>query len=167
LREAIIGSVLEGDRIGITMNFANIGETAGVIVRSMVDVEVIEMGTDRLYLHGSVEAFNEVGPTPLGPGMERLVPYEHLHKRPNSDKLTPIWNAEKFAVKTFVTRDGATGQKIAKTRYTFVIDLVGQIVYVDGSDPPIPRRTAFRRRLKPERQRFYRIEDEPDLDYAD
>jgi hypothetical protein len=29
------------------------------------------------------------------------------------------------------------------------------------------RRTAFRRELHPERQRFYRIPGEPDLDYSD
>jgi hypothetical protein len=45
------------------------------------------------------------------------------------------------------------------------IHFFGQFIYVDQSG--IWRRTAFRRYLIPERQRFYRIPDEPDLDYSD
>jgi len=39
------------------------------------------------------------------------------------------------------------------------------LLYVD--EIGTQRRTAFLRILKPERQRFYPVSDEPDLDYSD
>lgn len=168
LREAFIGSVLEGEPIGVMMTFANIGETTGTIVRSMVDVEIVNMAhPNRLYLHGSVENIHEIGNVTLGPGSQSLISYERLAKRPNSDLATPAWEAKKFAAKGYLVRGPSGVYDRSETRYDFAIDLVGQIIYVDGSSPPVPRRTAFRRRLIPERQRFYILEDEPDLDYAD
>jgi hypothetical protein len=43
--------------------------------------------------------------------------------------------------------------------------LTGQLIYID--EIGTQRRTAFIRILKPERQRFYPVADEPDLDYSD
>jgi hypothetical protein len=148
LREAIIGSVLDGEPISILMHFANVGETGGKIVRSLVSTEIVSV--ERLMMHPTVDIKNDLGEIDLGPGEAKLIRFP---------KETPKWEAEKFRLKSFDVVGGV------KTRRDFSIHLVGQIIYLD--ELGAPRRTAFRRELLPERQRFYRVPDEPDLDYID
>jgi hypothetical protein len=163
LREAFIGSTLEGEPISVTMNFANIGQTAGTIIRSVVDVEVIPPDGERLLLHISVEPHHEIGDLQLGPGAARLINWAAIHKRANSSD-PPIWNAARFQRRRLV-QGGAIGPLETIIQRESDIHLFGQFIYVD--EVGIPRRTAFRRILVPEKQRFYRLEGEPDLDYAD
>lgn len=151
LREAIIGSVLEGEPISVNFHLANIGETTGTIIRSMVKVEVVpEM--QRLLLHGSVEPRRELGEITLSPGMAILLKFE-------GDTLK--WNAGMFLQKSQMV----IGDPSVRLYYSHTIHFFGQFIYKDQAG--IWRRCAFRRRLIPERQRFYRIPDEPDLDYSD
>jgi hypothetical protein len=147
LREAIIGSVLEGKPISVIMHFANVGETAGTIVRSHVSVEIVSV--DRLMLHPTVDNTNDFGEIKLGPGEARLVRFP---------KETPTWEGEKFKLRSLQTTEGV------KTRRDFTVHLVGQLIYMD--ELRTPRRTAFRRELYPERQRFYRIMTNPILTTA-
>lgn len=144
LREAIIGSVLEGEPIHPVLTLANVGETPGTIVRSHVRVEVVSEDVERLFLHISVEQHSDLGEVRLAPGEHRILNY------PRDD--APAWHKDSFSKASGPLR---------------TIHLTGQILYVD--ELGVPRRTAFRRVLKPERQRFYRLPDdyEPDLDYAD
>jgi hypothetical protein len=148
LREAIIGSLLEGEPISIHFHVANIGETKGTIIRSSVSLEIVSV--DRLMLHPSVEVKDDLGTIELGPGGAVLLKFQGE---------TPKWEAEKFKIKSFQTTAGVI------ERRDFKIHFSGQLVYLDENG--VPRRTAFRRELIPERQRFYRIQNEPDLDYSD
>jgi hypothetical protein len=148
LREAIIGSVLEGEPVSIHFHVANIGETKWTIIRSSVSVEVVSV--DRLMLHPSVEVKDDLGKIELGPGGAVLLKFQGE---------TPKWEAEKFKMKASQTTAGVI------ERRDFKILFCGQLVYLDQNGTP--RRTAFRRELIPERQRFYRIPNEPDLDYGD
>lgn len=166
LREAIIGSVLEGEPIHTILNIANIGETDGSIVCSTVDLEIVNMSSpDRLFMLGSVEPHNELGKIFLRPGESRLIGWDQLNKRDRSPPA-PNWEANKFKIKTYIgPGTGPDGFSTRRTGRDFEIHLCGQFIYEDRAG--IHRRTAFRRRLVPERQRFYRLQDEPDLDYAD
>jgi hypothetical protein len=148
LREAITGALMDGAPIAIICHFANIGETKGTIIRSSIDVNVFS--GDRVLIHGSIEVKNDLGKIILGPSTATLIRFR---------KEAPNWNHERFGTKTFQTTDGFITRRDPK------IHLIGQIMYMD--DLGVPRRTAFVRELVPERQRFYRIPDEPDLDYAD
>jgi hypothetical protein len=148
LREAIIGSVLEGEPVSIHFHVANIGETKGTITRNSVSVEVVSV--DRLMLHPSVEVKDDLGKIELGPGGAVVLKFQGE---------TPKWETEKFKMKAFQTTAGVIERRDLK------IHFFGQLVYLDQNG--ISRRTAFRRELLPERQRFYRIANEPDLDYGD
>lgn len=148
LREALVAALVEGQPISVFIHLANVGETDGQIIRSYVNVEIVSV--TRLLLHPSVEMKDDLGQIALGPGAAHLIPYKGN---------TPTWDKEKFKELSFNTTSGIV------MRRNFYIHLVGQFIYVDGAG--IMRRTAFRRELIPERQRFYRIEGEPDLDYAD
>jgi hypothetical protein len=152
LREAIIGSVLEGEPISVQYHLANIGETTGRIIRSMVRTEVVTR-QQRLLLHGSVENQNELGEIVLGPGEAILLKF---------DRDTPKWNVTQFQEKSMKVATAPGGVLVYRDAK---IHFSGQLIYVD--DAGTPRRTAFRRELIPERQRFYRIPDEPDQDYGD
>ncbi len=165
LREAIIGSVLEGEPIHPILHIANVGETDAVIVRSMIDIEVVNTSTNRLFLSGSVEPYNEIGTLLLRAGEARLINWASLSKRENSPP-PPRWESERYKLKSFLgpSRD-VNGRATHTVGRSFEIHLIGQFIYQDGAG--IHRRTAFRRKLIPERQRFYIVEDEPDLDYAD
>ena len=129
-------------------SIANVGETAGTIVRSWVRLEIVAENVERLFLHASVEPHSDLGTVELAAGEQRIFNYPH------SD--APTWDKGAFGK--------MAGLKGSPLR---TIHLVGQVVYVDELNTP--RRTAFRRVLRPERQRFYRLPDdyEPDLDYAD
>ena len=117
----------------------------------MVKVEVVpEM--QRLLLHGSVEPRRELGEITLSPGMAILLKFE-------GDTLK--WNAGMFLQKSQMV----IGDPSVRLYYSHTIHFFGQFIYKDQAG--IWRRCAFRRRLIPERQRFYRIPDEPDLDYSD
>ena len=61
LREAIIGSVLEGQPIAVIFTLANVGETPGTIVQSQVGVEIVNERVERPFFLGSVEPYNELG----------------------------------------------------------------------------------------------------------
>jgi hypothetical protein len=149
LREAIIGSVLEGNPINVTLHIANVGDNAGKIIRSTIAVEIVS--APRLFMNSSVEVKSDLGEINLGPGEAMLVAYSGT---------TPKWEAEKFKEKSTMTAYGEP-----RVWRDFSVHLAGVLLYVDQLG--IPRRTGFRRELKPERQRFYRIPDEPDLEYAD
>jgi len=150
LREAIIGSVLEGEPITLFFNLANVGETTGRIIRSSVRVEIIARGFERLMLHDSAEMKNDLGEVSLEAGAATIVKFK-------GD--TPKWNKEQFRERALDTTSGPTTYRNA------MVHFAGQFIYVDEFGTL--RRTAFRRELHPERQRFYRIPDEPDLDYND
>jgi hypothetical protein len=150
LREAIIGAPLEGQPISVHFHLANVGETTGRIIRSSVKVEVVPRAA-RLLLHGSVETQYDLGEVTLSPGTAILLKFEGQ---------TPNWEPQRFAQKSYMTADGG-----AKLYRDATIHFFGQFIYVDQLG--IWRRTAFRRELNPESQRFYRIPDEPDLDYRD
>lgn len=166
LREAIIGSVMEGEPIRPLLSIANVGETDGIIVRSTVDIEIVNTSSpDRRFLLGSVEPYNEIGPLLLPPGVNRLIGWDQLSKREKSS-TPPKWEADRFKIKSYIgPGKGPDGHSTRKTDRDFEIHVYGQFIYRDEAG--VHRRTAFRRRLIPERQRFYRLEDEPDLDYAD
>ena len=72
VREAIIGSVMEGEPITVHYHLANIGETNGRIIRSMVRAEIVPQ-QGRLLLHGSVENQYDLGEITLGPGAAILL----------------------------------------------------------------------------------------------
>jgi hypothetical protein len=152
LREAIIGSVLEGEPINVSFHLANVGETAGRIVRSSVRVQIVPRSDESLLLHGSIETEDQLGEISLGPGMAILLKFQGE---------TPKWERQRYGEKSTVAFGGGVLLYRDAT-----IHFVGQIMYVDETGG-IPRRTAFRRELIPERQRFYRILDEPDQDYSD
>jgi hypothetical protein len=145
LREAFTGTFLQGERIAVFFHLANIGETAGRIIRSRAEVEIVRKdGPGRLLLQPSLHDKNDIGTVTLGPGESRLF-------RATKDSCPP-WEQQMFEMRE--------GCRVA------VIHLSGQVMYTDAFGH-INRRTAFRRELVPEKQRFYRIPDEPDLDYAD
>ena len=144
LREAFIGTFTEGTSIAVFFQLANIGETLGKIVLSEIRAEVVRKDSHRLLLHPSLNTQAQLGIIQLAPGQAQLFKLD--------TENCPKWNAELFQMKD--------GTRIA------VIHIVGQLIYTDEFDG-IRRRTAFRRELAPERQRFYRLLDEPDLDYAD
>lgn len=150
LREAIIGSVLEGEPITVFFNLANVGETTGEIMRSSVRVEIVARGFEHLMLHDSAEMKYDLGELTLGAGSATIVKFAGE---------TPKWNKEQFRERSFETTSGPRMYRNAMVHFT------GQFIYVDEFG--IARRTAFRRELNPARQRFYRIPDEPDLDYSD
>jgi hypothetical protein len=154
LREAIIGSVLEGEPITVIITVANVGETKGKIVRSVITVEPVPAQIPRLLILASVEMHDDLGQIELPPGTSKAI------RLPGA---TPKWEAEQYTHKRYM-RDlrGGGSYESHKTD----IHLAGQLIYVDEQGS-IPRRTAFRRVLIPQRQRFYRVEGEPDLDYAD
>lgn len=139
--------MLEGKPIVVLFTLANVGETRGVIVRSLIGVEIVDELTERPFLLGSVESHNELGTIAFEPGEQKIL---HIPE----GKKTPTWEPNMFGRNP----EGAKGR--AKT-----IHLHGQFIYTDANG--VNRRTAFRRGLRPERQRFYRIEYEPDLDYSD
>jgi hypothetical protein len=132
----------------VLFTIANVGETRGTIVCSLVGVEIVDELTERPFLLGSVEMHNDLGIIALGPGEHRIL---HIPE----GKHIPKWDPDMFG-----RNPGPGNRNSPKT-----IHLHGQIIYTDAAG--INRRTAFRRVLKPERQRFYRIEYEPDLDYSD
>ena len=147
LREAIIGSVLEGEKITVMFVLANIGETAGTIVDSRITLEIVAENVERLFLHVSVEQHADLGIVPFAAGEQRIFNYPHDD--------APPWHAIAFS------KQSGPGSGYQ------TIHLTGQILYRDEFG--VPRRTAFRRVLEPKRQRFYRLphDYEPDLDYAD
>jgi hypothetical protein len=126
-------------------HLVNVGESAGTIIRSTIRLEIV--GPERLLLHESVEPKDDLGAIKLGPGVARLFPFQ-------DDSLK--WQHDRFRLKPTTIPN--------ETNRDFTIHFVGQVMYVDEGG--VPRRTAFRRELIPERRRFYRIEGEPDLDYA-
>jgi hypothetical protein len=149
LREAFTATFLNDEPISVYLHLANIGEGAGTIVRSMATVQIIAT-SEMPMIHGSVEVKNDLGDIKLEPGEARLI-------RVPGDM--PKWRPDRF-----VERDYGTGSQ-QHLLVRAVIHVIGQIIYVD--ERGVQRRTAFRRRLKPERQRFYKIPEEPDLDYSD
>jgi hypothetical protein len=154
LREAFTGSVLEGEPVSVFYTIANIGETRGTIIKSWINVEIIAQGASRLLVAPTLIMQNEIGPFGLAPGEAMTVKYP---------KPTFDWKAEMFKIKAFpVASQIGTG---VIERRDATAHLSGQIIYLDEAGTA--RRTAFRREWIPERQRFYRILDEPDLDYSD
>jgi hypothetical protein len=149
LREAIISPVLEGEPVVILFHLANIGETEGIIVRSTLGAEVIPRQA-RLLLQGGVEMKNDLGEVRLGPGAAILLTFKGS---------PPKWEAARFEEKTYMSTSGPITYREA------TIHFFGELIYVDKIGTP--RRTTFRRELIPEKRRFYRIKDEPDLDYSD
>lgn len=118
------------------------------MIRSVVGVQVVS--GPRLLGSPSVEPKNDLGSITLAPGESKLIKFEGK---------APEWNQSLFGEKVFLTTGGPTTRRDAR------IHIYGQLLYVDGNKTQ--RRTAFRRELRPEVQRFYRLSDEPDLDYAD
>jgi hypothetical protein len=163
LREAIIGSVCEGEKISVILTLSNVGETIGTIVRSVVDLEIIARGQNYYKGLTDCEPHNEVGNFALAPGESRRVRFGTINKRPNSSE-EPVWEADFYGWKERAISSDPTDPKFERYKDR-AIHLKGQFLYQD--DIELMRRTAFRRELDPERQRFYRIEGEPDLDYAD
>jgi hypothetical protein len=165
LREARIGTVKEGERLNVFFVLANIGESAGTVIRSVVDIEIVRENQPPVRGLNSIESINEIGTLTLAPGEARLIRFAALQKRPNSSEA-PIWEAERFGAKRRYTQTSMdpAGLKVSRY-YDFTIQIYGQFLYEDSDG--LQRRTAFRRQLIPERQRFYRLEDDPDLDYAD
>src|SRR5882762_3961197 len=64
--------VVEGEPITVHCHLANIGETNGRIIRSMVRAEIVPQ-QGRLLLHGSVENQYDLGEITLGPGAAILL----------------------------------------------------------------------------------------------
>jgi hypothetical protein len=152
LREAVIGSMLEGEKIKVILHIANVGSTVGKIVHSTVNVRLIG-GTQLILSGSSVELSDDLGRITLEAGQSKLISY------PKDD--APVYQAERLRLKSYPTvRDREYIQK----RDAEII-LTGQLLYVD--EIGTQRRTAFLGILKPERQRFYPVLDEPDLDYSD
>jgi len=149
LREAYIGSVLEGKPIVIFFHLANVGETKGTIIRSSVTTDIVPRGS-RFLLHGSVEIKDDLGVIELPAGGAVLLKFQGE---------APKWEANRFQEKSYQSTSGTIPYRDA------TIHFAGQFIYID--ELATPRRTAFRRELIPERRRFYRIADEPDLDYSD
>lgn len=147
LREAIIGTVVEGQPINVFFSLANVGELRGKIIRSWIRVEVVNEQTERLFLVQSVEPHDDIGTIFLDGGEQRML-------RPPESQTMPIWKANAFQRRP----------DFPEARLN-TIHLAGQILYTD--DLNVQRRTVFRRVLVPEKQRFYRIASEPDLDYSD
>jgi hypothetical protein len=150
LREAISGTFLDGQPIAVIFQLANIGDTAGTVVKSYVRVDIVPRGPIPL-LHASVEQHNDLGEIVLGPGQAILLKFQ-------GD--TPKWDTNRFQEKSYMSTSGTIPYRDATIHFS------GQLIYKDHG-PGIWRRTAFRRQLIPERQRFYRIPDEPDLEYSD
>jgi hypothetical protein len=158
LREAICGSLLDGSPISVILQLANTGETTGTIVRSRVRVEVVNKENPRPLLHASVELEEDFGSITLAPGEARSC-------HPKGEM--PKWDQELFRTHSQERMNQGSGPPTVIHRWRkTVIHLVGQIIYVDEAGNT-PRRTGFRRELDPQRQRFYRIPEEPDLDYED
>jgi hypothetical protein len=151
LREAITGSLMEGGPISVHFHLANVGETTGRIIRSSVKVQIVPRDVPLLLLHGSVENQYDLGEIVLGPGQAILLKFAGE---------TPQWDNNRFSQKSYQSTNGVVLYRDA------TIHFFGQFIYIDQL-LGIWRRTAFRRQLIPERQRFYRIPDEPDLDYSD
>jgi hypothetical protein len=107
----------------------------------------------RFLLHESVETKYDLGEIALGPGAALSIKFEGE---------TPKWELERYREKSMQIAP-APGYSIYRDA---TIHFFGQFIYTDQTG--IWRRTAFRRQLIPERQRFYRLEPpEPDMDYAD
>lgn len=151
LREAITGSFLEGEAIAVMLSFANVGDSVGTIVRSWIRLEIVTPHQDRLFLHASVEPHSDIGEIQLSPGEQRIVNYPHGD--------APLWHKNNYSGPQTGPYDYDSAPRS--------IHLTGQILYIDSYG--VQRRTAFRRVLIPEKQRFYRLPNnsEPDLDYAD
>jgi hypothetical protein len=165
VREAILAAVMEGAPVEAVIHLANVGDSWGKIVRGLIDLEEVNTKADRLLLVSSVDLVNEIGDLKLAPGQSVLFAYSSLKKRPNQGKA-PLWSADRFGLKTGHNRDPDNPARVIPFQWReFEIHLVGQFIYEDAQG--LQRRTAFRRRLIPERQRFYRLRGEPDLDYAD
>lgn len=152
LREAIIGSVLEGEQFKIIMHIANVGSTPGTIVHSTVNVR-LAAGVQLIMSGSTVDLHNDLGQIRLAAGESKLIDY------PKDD--APQYNADKMKMKSYST---AFVDKFIERRDVETI-LTGQLIYID--EIGTQRRTAFIRILKSERQRFYPVADEPDLDYSD
>ncbi len=75
LREAIIGTFLEGTPISVIFHLANMGDTAGTVVRSYVRVDTVPRGPIPL-LHISVEQHHDLGEIVLGPGQAILLTFK-------------------------------------------------------------------------------------------
>ena len=92
-----------------------------------------------------------------------MLEFDKLKRRANSPEA-PVWVATNFSVKTDYKRNDF-GKSTEYQYHDPSIHIVGQFLYEDSDG--LLRRTAFRRKLDPERERFYRLDGEPDLDYAD
>ncbi|MGA8729962.1 MAG: hypothetical protein WB608_14510, partial [Terracidiphilus sp.] len=66
-------TVLEGKPIVVLFTLANVGETRGVIVRSLIGVEIVDELTERPFLLGSVESHNELGTIAFEPGEQKIL----------------------------------------------------------------------------------------------
>jgi hypothetical protein len=73
LREAITGTFLEGQPINVIYHLANVGGTAGTIIKSYVRVETVPRGPIPL-LHVSVGQHTELGKIVLGPDKQFCSP---------------------------------------------------------------------------------------------
>jgi hypothetical protein len=163
LREAFIGTYTGGEEINVNFVLANVGETEGRIVRSVFDVDLVR-NESRFLGCTSVEPFNELGrELTIGPGMAILLRYDTLQKRQDAPP-PPKYDKGLLALKQKPIIN-EFGQTVRDFYRDATVHFYGQFLYID--DSRIIRRTAFRRELMPERQRFYRLEGEPDLDYSD
>jgi hypothetical protein len=152
LREAIIGTVLEGEPIHVIMNIVNIGSTTGIIVHSTVNVRIVPPGKQFILSGSTVDIYDDLGPITLVAGQSVLIPY------PKPD--APKYQAHKFTLRSYPI---ATGNFIERRDSDII--LTGQLLYED--EIGTQRRTAFFRILDLERRRFYLVPNEPDLDYSD
>ena len=144
LREAYIGTHLGGEPIAVFYRLSNVGEGEATIVRSSIIVEANRPGKERPYFGPTSDMGNMIGPYVLYPGDSILLGYTSPHMK---------WDSNKHSEEAIRMGRGTE------------IHFAGSLAYRDGHG--LVRMTAFRRILKPQRQRFYRIEGEPDLDYAD
>jgi hypothetical protein len=157
LREATTGELVDGQEIDVTMVFANVGDTVGTIQSLIAAVVVVDEDTEKPLGREVVTSRNDFGQMAISPGGQVMVNYGPAHG-------APIWDANAFANRTAISM---RPMQIHDRGPAKTIHLAGQLVYRDEAG--IDRRTAFRRALRPKRQRFYRLPDdyEPDLDYAD
>ena len=144
LREATTGPLLEGRPIGITLRFANVGESTGRIIGGAFRTVVIDRSHPRGLFHGGLENRNDLDRMiSIGPGREEIVAYAGE---------TPVWESRKFVT---------MAERIAPADVHFH----GSFVYLD--DMNVERRTAFWRVLRPASQRFVVLRTESELNYAD
>jgi hypothetical protein len=158
LREAFTGTFLDGEKIGVILHLANIGETSGTIEASIVDVRGVHLEAPSLLMHPTLRDVNEIGRITLRGGASILIDCAKLQKRPHSAGL-PVWSGIYHDVTEAEDLD------LVVHRRTSAIHLFGLLRYFDENETR--RHTAFHRILKHEVQRFYRDITEPDLDYAD